>query len=50
MSNRSKKTRFNKKGGRLSKTRTKKSFTKNKTQKQFKKLNCSPENKHKEYT
>lgn len=50
MSNRSKKTRFNKKGGRLSKTRTKKSFTKNKIQKQFKKLNCSPENKHKEYT
>lgn len=50
MSNRSKKTRFNKKGGRLSKTRTKKSFTKNKPQKQFKKLNCSPENKHKEYT
>jgi len=50
MSNKSKKTRFNKKGGRLSKTRTKKGSIKNKTQKKFKKLNCSPENKHKEYT
>jgi hypothetical protein len=47
MSNRSIKSRFNKKGG---KPKSKKRFIKNKTQKQFKKLNCSPKNKHNEYT
>ena len=50
MSNKSRKFRFNKKGGRRAKTKAKKRFIKNKTQKQFKKLNCSPENKHNEYT
>ena len=50
MSNRSRKSRFNKKGGNPGKTKSKKRFIKSKTQKQFKKLNCSPENKHNEYT
>jgi hypothetical protein len=50
MSNKSRKSRFNKKGGKRAKTRSKKRFIKNKTQKKFKKLNCSPENKHNEYT
>jgi hypothetical protein len=46
MSNKTRKTRFNKKGERRGKTRSKKKNTKNKTHKKFKKLNCSPENKH----
>jgi hypothetical protein len=50
MSNKSRKSRFNKKGERRGKTRSKKKNIKNKTQKKFKKLNCSPENKHNEYT
>ena len=64
MKSKSRKVRFKKKGikggnkrGTHNKSRSsnksmsnKSRSKKNKTQKQFKKLNCSPENKHKEYT
>ncbi len=47
-----KKTRYNKRGGKRAKNKTKKRKHKqqNQQQQQFKKLNCSPENKKKEYT
>ena len=56
MKSKSRKVRFKKKGGNKRGTHNKSRYQnksrskKNKTQKQFKKLNCSPENKHKEYT
>jgi len=49
-----KKTRYNKRGGKRAKNKTKKRKQKQDKhkdkQQQFKKLNCSPENKEKEYT
>ena len=47
-----KKTRYNKKGGKRAKNKTKKrkQYKQDKYKQEFKKLNCSPENKEKEYT
>ena len=47
-----KKTRYNKRGGKRAKNKTKKRKQRqqDKYKQEFKKLNCSPENKEKEYT
>ena len=53
MGTKTKKTRYNKRGGKRAKNKTKKRKNKkqsHQSQQEFKKLNCSPENKHKEYT
>jgi len=57
MGTKTKKSRYNKRGGKRVKNKTKKrkhntplQKTQPYKQKEFKKLNCSPENKHKEYT
>lgn len=56
MGTKTKKTRYNKRGGKRAKNKTKKRKNKaphkqsHQSQPEFKKLNCSPENKHKEYT